>query len=113
MPGPGSGYSWGSSWTLRGGLRKTPIGGIGNVLVPRRAESGEDFAADWIRAIKACMLTATVNAKGGGGVATSNYRVLKASFFRQLWLAHLWAEWWWRRVQIGQAGATSLHSGAE
>jgi len=41
-----------NSCTLRGGLGGAHIGGIGNVLVPRRTECGEDFAADGTGAIE-------------------------------------------------------------
>jgi len=39
VPGRSSRYSWVSSWTLRGSLGEACIGGIRNVLVPRRTES--------------------------------------------------------------------------
>jgi len=52
LPGWSGRYSWVNSWTLRGGLGGAHIGGIGNVLVPRRTESAEDFAADGPSAIE-------------------------------------------------------------
>jgi len=52
IPGWSGRYSWVNSWTLRGGLGGAHIWGIGNVLVPRSRESGEDFAADGTGAIK-------------------------------------------------------------
>jgi len=73
-------YGWGSSWTLRGGLRKACIGGIGYVLVPRWTERGEDFATDRTRPIEGGVLTTTVDADRGGSIAASYYRFLKASF---------------------------------
>jgi len=73
-------HSWESSWTMRSGLRKTRIGGIGNVLVPRRVERGEDLAVGRTGAIERGMLTTPVDPKRGGGIATFYYRLLKASF---------------------------------
>jgi len=64
-------YSWVSSWTLRGGLGEAHIRGIGNVLVPRRTESGEDLAADGTAAIERGVLTTTVDTERGGGVAAT------------------------------------------
>ena len=58
-------YSWVNSWTLRGGLGGAHIGGIGNVLVPRRTEGGEDFAADGTGAIERGVLTTTVDKERG------------------------------------------------
>ena len=69
-----------SSWTLRGGLREARIGGVGNLLVPGRTESGEDFAADGTGAIKGGVLATTVDAEGGGSIAASYDRLLNASF---------------------------------
>ena len=68
------------SWTLRGGLREARIGGIGNILVPRRMERGEDFATDGTGAIERGVLTSTVDTERGGGVAASHDRLLKAPF---------------------------------
>ena len=65
-------YSWVNSWTLRSGLGGAHIGGIRNVLVPRRVESGEDFAADGTGAIERGMLTTTVDTERGGGVAATH-----------------------------------------
>jgi len=73
-------YSRGSIWTLRGGLNDVRIGGIGNVLVPGRTESGEDFAADRTGAIEEGVLTTTVDTERGGGIAATHDRLLKASF---------------------------------
>ena len=61
-----------NSWTLRGGLGGAHIGGIGNVLVPRRTDSGEDFTVDGTGAIARGMLTTTVDTERGGGVAATN-----------------------------------------
>ena len=73
-------YSWVNSWTLRGVLGEAHIGGIGNVLVPRRTESGEDLAADGTGAITRGMLRTTVDTEWGGGVAATHNRLLKAPF---------------------------------
>jgi len=78
VPGWSSWYSWVSSWTLRGGLGEARIGGIGNVLVPRRTERGEDFAADGTGAIETGLLTTTGDRERRGGIATSHDRLLKA-----------------------------------
>jgi len=80
VPGWSSRYSWVSSCTVRGGLREARIGGIGNVLVPSRTESGEDFAADGTGAIEGGVLTTTVDTERRGGIAASHDRPLKASF---------------------------------
>jgi len=69
MPSWNSQYSWRSRWTLRGGLRKARIGGIRYVLVPGWAESGEDLAVDRTGTIERGMLTFTVDAERGGGIA--------------------------------------------
>ena len=61
VPGWSGRYSWVSSWTLSGGLVEAYIGVIGNVLVPRRTEGAEDFAADGTGAIERGGLTTTVN----------------------------------------------------
>jgi len=79
-PGWGGRYSGVNSWTLRCGLGVAQIWGIGNVLVPRRAESGEDFAADETGAIERGVLTTTVDSERRGGVAASHDRLLKAPF---------------------------------
>jgi len=71
----------GSSYTLRGGLRKARIGGIGYVLVPWWAERAEDFATDTTGAIQGGMLTTTINAERLGGITTSYNRLLKTSFW--------------------------------
>ena len=73
-------YSWVNSWTLRGSLGEAHIGGIGNVLVPRRTKSGEDFAADGTSAIERDVLTTTVDTERGGGVTATHDRLLKAPF---------------------------------
>jgi len=75
-------YGWGSSGTLRGCLKKARAGGggIGYVLVPGWMERGENFGTDRTGAIERGMLTATVHAERGGGIATSYHRLLKASF---------------------------------
>jgi len=82
--GPGSArrsrHDWRSSWTLRGGLREGRIGGVGNIMVPGRTESGEDFAADGTGAIKEGVLASTVDTDRRGGIAASYDRLLKASF---------------------------------
>jgi len=54
--------------------------GIGNVLVSRRTESREDFAADETGSIERGVLTTTVDTERGGGVAASHNRLLKAPF---------------------------------
>jgi len=41
-------------------------------LVPRRAESGEDFAADRTGAIERAGLTTTVDTERRGGIAASH-----------------------------------------
>jgi len=69
-----------NSWTLRGDLGGARIAGIGNVLVPRRTESGKDFAADGTGSIERGVLTSTVDTERGGGVAASHDRLLKAAF---------------------------------
>jgi len=79
-------YRWGSFWTLRGDLREACIGGFGNVLVPRRTESGEDFGADRTGAIEGGVLTTTVDTARRGGIAGSHYKLLKASF-RTAWVS--------------------------
>jgi len=84
VPGWSGRYSWVNSWTLRGGLGEARIGGIGNVLVPRSTESGEDFAADGTGAIERGVLTTTVDTGRGGGVAASHDRLLKAPFWTAL-----------------------------
>jgi len=61
-------------------LREAGIRGIGNVLVPRRIESGEGFAADRTGAIEGGVLTPTVDTERRGGIAASHDRLLKASF---------------------------------
>jgi len=73
-------HGWRSSWTLRGGLREAHIGGVGNILVPGRTESGEDFAADGAGAIEGAVLATTVDAERRGGIAASYNRPLKGSF---------------------------------
>jgi len=80
----GGRHSWGSSWTLRGGLRDARIRGVGNILVPGRTESGEDFVADGTGAIEGGVLATTVDAERGGGPAASYDRLLKASFWTAL-----------------------------
>jgi len=67
---------------LRGCLKKARVGGggIGYVLVPGRTERGQNFATDRTGAIDRGMLTATVDAERGGGIATSYHRLLEASF---------------------------------
>ena len=57
--------SWVNSWTLRGVLGEAHYRGIGNVLVPRRTESGEDFVADGTGTIKRGMLPTTVDTERG------------------------------------------------
>jgi len=84
MPGWSSWYSWGSSWTLRGSLRKGRIGSIRYVLFPRWAEREEDFRVDRAGAIEGGMLPATVDAESGGSIAASNHRLLKTSFWGAL-----------------------------
>ena len=80
VSGWSSRYGWVNSWTLRGVLGEAHLGGIGNVLVPRRTESGEDFAADGTGAIKRGMLPTTVDTERGGGIAATHNRLLKAPF---------------------------------
>jgi len=80
VPGWSGRHSWVSSWALRGGLREARVGGIGNVLVPRRTEGGEDFAADGTGSIERGVLPTTVDTERRGGVAASNDRLLKAPF---------------------------------
>jgi len=80
VPGWSGRYSWVNSRTLGGGLGGAHIWGIGNVLVPRRTECGEDFAADGTGAIKRGVLTTTVYTERRGGVAAPHDRVLKAPF---------------------------------
>jgi len=80
MPGWSSRCSWGSRLALRGCLRKARIEGMGYVLVPRWAESGESFAADRTSAIKGGVLTSTVDAERSGGIGRSYYRILQTSF---------------------------------
>ena len=75
-------HSWGSSWTLRGCLKKAHVrgGGIRYVLVYGWTERGESFATDRTGAIERGMLIARVDAERGGGIATSYHRLLEASF---------------------------------
>ena len=80
VPGWRGRYSWVDSWTLRGGLGVAHVGGIWNVLVPRRMESGEDFAADGTGAIERGVLTTTVDTERREAVAASHDRLLKAPF---------------------------------
>jgi len=80
VPGWGSWYSWGNSCTLRGGLGEAHLGGIGNVLVPRRMESREDLAGDGTGVIERGVLTTAVDTEKRGGVAASHDRLLKAPF---------------------------------
>jgi len=80
VPGWSGRYSWVDSGTLRGSLGVAHIWGIGNVLVPRRTESGENFAADRTGAIKRGVLTTTVDTERRGGIAASHDRLLKAPF---------------------------------
>jgi len=80
VPGWSGWYSWVNSWTLRGGLGVAHIWGVGNVLVPRRMESGEDFVADGTEAIEQGVLTTTVDTERRGGLAGSRHRLLKALF---------------------------------
>ena len=80
MPGWSGRYSWVNSWTLRAGLGEARIRGLGNVLVTRRTESREDFAADGTGASERGLLTTTVNTERGEGVAASQDRLLKAPF---------------------------------
>jgi len=79
VPGSSGRFSWMNRWTLRGGLGGAHIGGIGNILVPRRTECGEDFAADGTGAIERGELTTTVETDRRG-VAASHDRLLKALF---------------------------------
>jgi len=80
VPGWSGRYSWVNSWTFRGGLGVAHIGGVGNVLVPRRTESGENYAADGTCAIERVVLTTTVDTERRGGVAASHDRLVKAPF---------------------------------
>jgi len=80
VPGWRSRHIWRSSWTLRGGKRKAHIGGIGDILVPGRTKSGEDFAAHGTGAIEGGVLATTVDAKSSGGIPATYDRLLKASF---------------------------------
>ena len=85
VPGWSGRYGWVSRGTLGGGLGGAHIGGahiggIGNVLVPRRMESGKDFAADGTGAIKRGMLPTTDDTERGGDVAATQNRLLKAPF---------------------------------
>jgi len=84
VPGWSGRYSRVNGWTLRGGLGGARIGGIGNILVPRRTESGEDFAADGTGSIERGILTTTVDSERGGGVAASHNRFLNAHFWAAL-----------------------------
>ena len=77
-------YSWLNRWTLGGGLGGAHIGGIGNVLVPRRMACGEEFAADGTGAIKRGVLTTTVDTERRGGVAAAHDQLLKAPFWTAL-----------------------------
>jgi len=72
--------SWMNRWTLRGGLGGAHIGGIANVLVHKRTECGEDFAADGTGAIERGVLTTTIDTEMRGGIAASHDRLLKAPF---------------------------------
>ena len=80
VPGWSGRYGWVNSRALGGSLGGAHIGGIGNVLVPRRMECGEDFAADGTGAIKRGVLTTTVDPERRGGVAAPHDRLLKAPF---------------------------------
>jgi len=75
-------HGWGSSGTLRGCLKKGLVGGGGiwYVLVPGRVERGENFTTDRTSTIERGILTATIDAERGGGIATSYHRLLQASF---------------------------------
>jgi len=84
VPGWSGRYSRVNGWPLRGGLGGARIGGIRNVLIPRRTESAEDFAADGTGSIERGMLTTTVDTERGGGVAASHNRLLKAPFWTAL-----------------------------
>jgi len=64
MPSRGSLYSRVSGWSLRGGLWRVAIGGVGYVLVPRGAERRKNVAADWTGTIERGMLAITVDAEG-------------------------------------------------
>ena len=72
MSGWSTRYSWVNSWTLRRGLGEAHIGGVGNVLVPRRTESREDFAADGTGAMERGVVTTTVDTERGGGIAATH-----------------------------------------
>jgi len=67
---------------MRGCLKKARVGGRGirYVLLPGRAERGENFTTDRTSPIQRGMLTATIDAERGGGIAPSNHRLLEASF---------------------------------
>ena len=80
VPGWSGRYGWVNCRTLGGGLGEALIGGIGNILVPRRTECGEDFVADGTGASKRGMLTTTVDTERRGGVAAPPDRFLKAPF---------------------------------
>ena len=80
VPGRSGRYSSVNSWTLRGGWGEARIGGIGNILVPRRTERGEDFATDGTGVMERGVLTTAVDTGSGGGVAASHDRLLKAPF---------------------------------
>jgi len=69
VPGWSRRYCWVNSRTLGGGLGGAHIGGIGNVLVPRRTECRENCAPDGTGAIKRGVLTTTVDPERRGGVA--------------------------------------------
>jgi len=84
MPGWHSRHVWRSCWTLRGGLMKACIGGIRNILVPGRMESGEDFTAEGTGAIEAGVQATTVDAQRRGGIAASSYKLLKTTFWTAL-----------------------------
>jgi len=82
MSSRGGWNGWASSRTLRGCLKRVRVGGGGirYVLVPGRRERGENFTTDRASAIQRGMLTATVDAERGGGIAASYNRLLEASF---------------------------------
>jgi len=84
VPGWSGRYSWVNSWTVGGCLGGAHIGGIGNVLVPRRTECGEHFAADGTGAMKRGVLPTTVDTERMGGVAALHDRLLKAPFWTAL-----------------------------
>jgi len=56
------------------------MGGIRNILVPGRTESGENLAADRTGAIEGGVLTTTVDAESWGGIAATYERLLQATF---------------------------------